>query len=267
MKKLLTSLTAAILAGVMCISFAACGSETDDPFEKARAFKGTEVTAKQWNAAFEALGRDDAEYTVDYVSNMIRIVEAIDPETNKELNGTSELLVIAKLIKKGGKEYRKITYGVKLSGDYKKIAMMNGATEEDFEEMLKRYEEAGEEEYAEKKGENEWILYKKVEGIGWQGSVSDHGILGENPFATSKSGTVFDTEWNGYIPDEEGFYGPNAEPLCVIKFDRDGRLYSVTSGMDMLKNGTYVRLLYQENVALFTYEAEDFTIPTAVVTE
>lgn len=278
MKKLWKGLFAALLAGAMCVSVAACGSGNDDPAADAEAIEGKEVTAKQWAAAIELLKKDDTEITLDYVS--AQTVEAtMTAGDGRVVSGGSSGTNTMKYVRKGTMEYLKRTQVVKFTGDYKEISAMGGASPEHMDEVVAELKNPQVwESYRERTEGNNICYYKTPEDGTWKkddsanddsalpGSlptdflcdIDSDGIPGEP--CEDFSDYVYSAEHKGYIPKD---YPESGNALRVIKFDEEGRIVAAVVVGAFFVSATIPEGVenLQTNTWLFTYKAEDLVLP------
>ena len=222
MKRLWTGLIVAVLTGAMCLSFAACdrNSADDTPDEdvvdgnadladRAAAFAGKEIAEEQWyEAVYETLIKEDIEYTMEVETTYTSVDErtATDPETMQELSGSREYIRVAKQrsVVKGGKAYMKtaVSESVKYSGDYEKIAKLNGSNEEELQEGTK---ETVTDQYAEKTDEG-WFKYTLQDGV-WKKSSGRLVIVGPQSsddqtraqIIRIAQNSIYDAKQKGYV--------------------------------------------------------------------
>lgn len=120
MKKGFMGIVAVMLAGAMCIGFAACdentgngegGSQTVDEIE------GAEVTAEQWADAIAYFQSDGAKFTMTRTEKReITCTDVDDPVGSAgKLNGTAAYVWTIKVAKNGNKQSKEET--MKLEGD------------------------------------------------------------------------------------------------------------------------------------------------------
>lgn len=253
-KKLFVGLAAAALAAVMCVSFVACGDNTPD----AQDTKGVEVTAEQWTAAFEALTKEDAEYTYTMKTTYTSSITMTDPDTGKELKGggvsTTELVYS----KKGNKEYMVSTETNKISGDARRIMILMGLSESDLPEGDTTTET--EERYGEKTADG-YVLYVQVDEK-W--TTRDGNSFAPDALDSYKyADFVYSKENGGYIPKD--YSAEDGDELMVIKFDKDGNLVAMymespeesekdSSGATTTMSGV--------GEATFQYSVKDIILPT-----
>lgn len=282
MKKLLTGVFMAVLAGAMCASFAACGGDGvggGGTSQNAEQFEGKEVTEEQWNAAKEALERDDAEkdyaeYTVGITANTKENVKMTDPESQKQLSASAQETTTVEFIKKGAKEYMKTTATMKYSGDYETIWKLNGNSEE---EIPKSVTTETKEIYAEMDVDDVghytglYTIYEKDDNDVWT-KESDTPSPTEKIFYVAEDHVigdyedyVYDAKQKGYVPKDPGedFSGPT-----VIKFDGQGRLIaSIFSGNYNKEDGSTAMTAEGAVAYYITYTAKEIALPDAAEKE
>lgn len=254
-KKLFVGLAAATLAAVMCVSFAACGDKTPD----AKDTKGVEVTAEQWTAAFEALAKEDAEYTFTMVTTYNSSATMTDPETSKELKGDQVDTRKVVYSKKGNKEYEARTETLKISGDARRIMVLMGMSESELPEKDTTTET--EERYGKKTADG-YVLYVQEDGKWTKGSGSSFSPVSEfDSYKTGYENYTYSEENKGYIPKD---YSAEDGGLEVIKFDKNGNLVAIymewletaeTNTSDIVTTTTVV------NSYTIQYSAKDIKLP------
>ncbi len=252
MKKVFVGIAATVLAAAMCVSFAACGSTS------AKDIKGEEVTAEQWDAAFEALTKEDAEYTFTQTSEDVMTYKGIpDPEANnKKLDGSSKATEELVFTKKGKKESQTSKITVKLSGDARRIAIIMGADEED----IKEGEVDSEEVYVEKTDEG-YVYYEQEDGKWTKGN----GMSLAPSYSRYKGkydSYEYSEEHKGYVSKD--YSAEDKDTLEVIKFDKDGRLVAIyTETPEKGEKGDDMEMIASSTVSvIIEYSAKDITIPT-----
>ena len=221
------------LAGVMCVGFAACGGES------AKSIKGEEVTAEQWDAAFE-----NEELYQNFKLEIENETVITMGDIKVTIDATGELLYADQ------KTYTTQKAKTSVKGDLPAGAGYSDGTVES-------------EYYVDETGETTKYIEKKDGAWAYveQGSGMDHytSAMEELEFLIDQAGSLdfedyeYSTEHNGYVEKdaEEG-------DLIVIKF-KDGKLkamYVEQSGTEgpasMSMTGSYV----------ITYGGQSVTLPT-----
>ena len=242
-KKLFVGIAAATLAAAMCVSFAACGAGGGG---KAKGIKGYEVTEEQWNAAIEALQKDDAVFTIDYYTEVS--VNASGGGQKGSTKTTSTYTVI----KNDGKEYVKSVDTVEYGG-----AMVTEQTPKKTEEIDIMY--------AEREGTGTlYTVYDDTEDGGWDKSENENSIIPLSIiFDWVESYTYSDYK---YSAEDKGYIlsttGEDEDPF-VIKFDKDGRLSAVYYGHEEKVETPVSKATTTATYSVvITYTAKEITIPT-----
>ena len=253
MKKFFVGIAATVLAAAMCVSFAACGG---NGAEKAKSIKGEQVTAEQWDAAFEALTKEDAEYTFTRTTVYVTTYKGIpDPEANnKKLNGTSTATEELVFTKKGNKESEISKTTGKLSGDARRIAIIMGVDEEEIDANLERSSE----EYVEKTNEG-YVSYEQKDGKWTKGNGSSMAPS-YSQYKGKFESYEYSEEHKGYIPKD--YSAEDKDELEVIKFDKDGRLVAIYTEMSEEGDKNEEIIASGKMSVTIEYSAKDITLPT-----
>ena len=249
MKKLFVGIAATVLAAAMCVSFAACGGDGGSD-AKAKAVKGEEVTEAQWDAAFDALEKDDAKYTVEEET-----VNTATYRVDKKTGGTLTQKTVMTYINNGAKQSQKGESDVTAEGDFSFADLL--ANLGLFDEYAPKEGKTEVERYTEK-AEGRYTGYAKDADGNWQKSASTNLVPAD---LKSKQGDFadykYDAKLKGYVDKD---YTAEDKIYTVYKFNGDGQLSAVymyyTSG-----GGSAIESV-RERSYLFTYEAAEITLPT-----
>ena len=261
MKKVIAGIAATVLAAAMCVSFAACGGSGA---EKAKDIKGEEVTAEQWTAAFEALEKADAEYTVTQkIVETYSIKNVTDPDdTNKKLSGSQTLTSDIVYSKKGNKEHQITTNTTKLTGDARRIMAIMGLSEDEIPEEDTTTET--EELYGEKTEPiNGYVLYEQNADGTWRKGDGRPFTPPLGDYKTQYENYIYSAENKGYISKD--YSAEDKDELEVFKFDKDGKLVAVYCEMPTESeeddDGSEMTTTYTGS-SIIEYSAKDITLPT-----
>lgn len=257
MKKVFVGISAAALAAVMCVAFVGCGEGAD-----AQSITSETVTAEQWDAAFAALEKDDAKYTIDAKSEFVITVTANQTENGeKKIVGTITTTQPGIFINNGAKQFSKTesaTFSV--DGDF---------TPEEIEEYLggdpdELANKPEEEAYAERDASGVSTIYTKDrdgkwETIHYQGHLNP--IVGNMPIPDF-DGVKYDEALKGYVEKD---HETGEEFYIVFKFNKSGQLAAIFihEGDGKAEDKGDVSVLsYLEVSYVISYTAKDFSLPT-----
>ena len=275
MKKLFIGIAATALAAAMCVSFAACG-ETPSATD-AKDVQGYEVTAEQWNAAFEAftieaLTKEDAEFTITETTSYTYTLKPMtDPETNEELNGGYTLKDEIVYIKKGDKEHGINTRIRKFTGDGLRMSALTqipgalpsaDATTTPDKSPVQETTTTTAEGYTERTADGYWTYeqkdgkWMKMRGGNSFASYFDYVFIYGN-FKTQCENYTYSEANKGYIPKD--YSAEDSDLLTVIKFDRDGKLIAIYAERYEEYPGSTESLT---TGLVIEYSAKEITLPT-----
>ena len=255
-KKVLTPAISLVLAGVMCVGFAACGDGEAEktPSEIAQNFVSEKIDEATWNEVFKGAEKGADGLMLNSFNNVKMEVEFIrkkETEAYKAVAETTATLIYANCM-----EYVKITEKMTITGElpdeYKEY---NQAREKEYEYYITyTYDE---EEVAFNL--NSVIMQKNGKWVhadyydipyDWPllTSISDSlGMIGE--LSALYSEFEYSEEEKGYI-----FTGSNSIPY-ILKF-KDNKLKTVYVGAEEV--GDALDMFYY---FVFTYGGQSVTLP------
>lgn len=255
MKKLFFGMAAAVLSAAMCLQFAACGGSGAD---KAKSIKSAEVTEEQWNAAFEALEKDDAKFTVEFASAQSNAVETEAADGGKK-SGTFLSSSAVTYVINGAKQWMKGEQTLSVKGDYS-FAELAAALEmpaESYKEGTTKSEQ-----YAEKTGAG-YSLYSQAEDGSWSKSlpspfydlnpIENYERYGD--FAEFK----YDETLKGYVEKD---YTESSKSYFVYKFDGSGMLVAICMHYGDEYTAGGLKIVGSSDVnMLISYKADEIDLP------
>ena len=221
MKKLLTNVATAILAGVLCLGLSACGGAKVDAEEEAKNLVGAEVTAEQWTAAMAAFAKEDAKYTVNISATMVfehSIGKVTQTASGRQtIDGNKTHIV-----------FDHLTSSVEAEGENVKYLTDSFGNTEKFDV-----------EYFQEISGTDCHTYAMNDEGNWSTGMSDGGhTLLEFSLMQSfylmgsievKGYGIGDYEFYSYNEDEKGYYFNSPDPelpsdALLIKFNQDGKV-------------------------------------------
>lgn len=216
------------LAGVMCVSFAACGNE-------AESMKGEEVTAEQWAAAFAA-------------ENFENVKIEMSSDSKEEMGEISaKMSMEGELIIADGKAYYKLKY--ETDGDLGDLAGELGGLKD-----VEQYEE---------QVEGDTVVYTKNADGAWVKDADDAYPIAFRMLA-QYTGMASDYESYEYNADLKGYVekGSSSDEQLIYKF-KDGKLAAIWAEVDESEEamGVTVSVKGSQSV-VFTYGGQSVTLPT-----
>ena len=260
MKKLFVGIAATVLAAAMCVSFAACGETGAD---KAKSVKGEEITAEQWDKAFDVFTKDDAKFTLETATKAVYTLTADATSIGgKKSEGSITSVNTGTSIVNGAKQSVKDEIEVTVSGDYKYDEIANklpnsSGLEKEGKKTVEAYSEAAE--------GGDYTIYTKDDAGNWKTTKSSDHVAMETLYVCAPYGNFdnykYDENLKGYV--EKDYKEGETKSYQVYKFDKDGKLiavylyYEKAEGNDALKMTTI-----SEMSVIVSYDAKDITLPT-----
>lgn len=221
-KAIISTVASVVLAGVMCVGFAACA-------DKAESMKGEEVTAEQWAEAFKAENFENVK------------VEGTSKTTTEmgEISGKSTTEV--KTVIADGKAYYKLS--AEGSGEGEDAKMEKEQYEEKVEGATVIYT---------KNDDGAWVKTEGGYGIAF-GMVSQYTAL-----ATQYENFEYNADKKGYVQKNGG---DSEFGEMVYKF-KDGKLAAIWAEIDEEEEELGIKMSVKGTYSiLFTYGGQSVDIP------
>ncbi len=253
MKKFFVGIAATVLAAAMCVSFAACGGTSAD---KAKSIKGEQVTEEQWDAAFQALEKDDAKFTIKMASTYEMTFEVDLTEVGgKKTSGTLTQSATVTYVNNATKQSEKGEINISSKGDFSFADLLEnlGIPADQVKEGKTEMEM-----YTEKEGEGYTSYQKDKDGNWYKGKAYD-SLLPLYDFNEDGRFTEYkyDETLQGYVDKD---HTEDSHDYIVYKFNKDGQLVAAYSYSS--KGSTDAMKQINEMSYIIEYSAKDITLPT-----
>ena len=261
MKKSIVGIAATVLSAAMCLSFAACGNMS------AKRIKGAEVTEKQWDAAFEALTREDAEFTVDCEGENISTVQTDASAEGGKKSGTLTTVFTETYVIMGTQRSLAGEQTNSAKGDYA-FADLLAALGRSPGDVKEGKEKIG--EYVEKIDADYTAIYILKANGSWSwipldssdddlDPIDDYGQYGN--FGKFK----YDETLKGYV---DAGYTESSDDHSVYKFNEEGQLTAIYLYHREEKTAGGSKTVTSREVSMtISYGAGELALPSGIVWE